>query len=516
MNGDGQSDSPVVPAKPVNKAARGETARTHAAAESVEERGLAKGNTESAARSGHRAGARAPRALDRVRQVAERDKDVRFTALLHHVNVESLRAAYLALRRQAAPGVDGVTWEAYGRDLEANLQDLHDRLHRGAYRAKPSRRVYIPKADGRQRPLGIATVEDKIVQSAVVEVLNAIYEADFLGFSYGFRPGRRQHDALDALVVGIKRKKVNWVLDADVADFFTSLDHGWLREFLEHRIGDKRVLRLIQQWLDAGVIEDEVWAECDEGTPQGATVSPLLANVYLHYVFDLWARRWRRRQAHGDMVIVRFADDFIVGFEHREDAERFQAELGERFVQFGLELKAEKTRLIEFGRLAARSRAARGLGKPETFDFLGFTHISGKTKEGRFALRRITIAKRMRAKLSEVKTKLTQRMHQPIPDLGRWLASVVRGHLAYYAVPGNTDAIAEFCTQVQRLWHWTLRRRSQRTKVTWERMRRLIRRWLPAPRAFHPYPEKRFDARYPRQEPSAVVPHAGIWAGGRP
>jgi len=512
----GQSDSPVVPAKLANKPARGEAAHTRAGAESVEERGLAEGNTESAARSGHSAGIRAPRGLDRVRQVAERDKEVRFTALLHHVDVESLRRAYLALRRKAAPGVDGVTWEAYGRDLEANLQDLHGRLHRGAYRAKPSRRVYIPKADGRQRPLGIATMEDKIVQSAVVEVLDAIYEADFLGFSYGFRPGRSQHDALDALAVGIKRRKVNWVLDADVRDYFTSLDHGWLRKFVEHRIGDKRVLRLIQQWLDAGVIEDGNWAECEEGTPQGATVSPLLANVYLHYVLDQWAERWRRQQAHGDVVIVRYADDFIVGFERREDAERFQAELSERFAKFGLELKAEKTRLIEFGRFAAGNRKARGLGQPETFDFLGFTHISGKTGSGRFALRRITVAKRMRAKLKEVKAELVRRMHLPIPEVGYWLGSVVRGHLAYYAVPGNLDAVKAFCTLVQRIWHWTLRRRSQRTNATWERMKRLIDRWLPKARTLHPYPEMRFDARHPRQEPSAVVPLAGICAGGRP
>jgi RNA-directed DNA polymerase len=412
--------------------------------------------------------------------------------------------------------VDGVTWEAYGRDLEANLQDLHGRLHRGAYRAKPSRRVYIPKADGRQRPLGIATMEDKIVQSAVVEVLDAIYEADFLGFSYGFRPGRSQHDALDALAVGIKRRKVNWVLDADVRDYFTSLDHGWMRKFVEHRIGDKRVLRLIQQWLDAGVIEDGNWAECEEGTPQGATVSPLLANVYLHYVLDQWAERWRRQQAHGDVVIVRYADDFIVGFEHREDAERFQAELSERFAKFGLELKAEKTRLIEFGRFAAGNRKARGLGEPETFDFLGFTHISGKTGSGRFALRRITVAKRMRAKLKEVKAELVRRMHLPIPEVGSWLGSVVRGHLAYYAVPGNLDAVKAFCTLVQRIWRWTLRRRSQRTNATWERMNRLIDRWLPKARTLHPYPEMRFDARHPRQEPSAVVPLAGICAGGRP
>jgi RNA-directed DNA polymerase len=516
MNGGGQSDSPVVPAKPANKPARGEAAPAHAEAESVEERGLAKGNTERAARSGHGAGTRAPRALDRVRQVAKRDKDVRFTALLHHVDVESLRTAYWALKRQAAPGVDGVRWEDYGRDLEENLQVLHDRVHRGAYRAKPSRRVYIPKADGRQRPLGIATVEDKIVQSAVVEVLNAIYEEDFLGFSYGFRPGRRQHDALDALAVGIMRKKVNWVLDADVADFFTSLDHGWLGRFLEHRIGDKRVLRLIQKWLDAGVIEDGAWAECDEGTPQGATVSPLLANVYLHYAFDLWVERWRRRQAHGEMIVVRYADDFIVGFQHREDAERFRAELSERLAEFGLGLKAEKTRLVEFGRFAAQNRAARDLGKPETFDFLGFTHICGKSKSGAFQVKRITIAKRMRTKLKEVKDQLMRMMHRPIPELGRWLGSVVRGHLAYFAVPGNFDAIRAFRDQIRYIWHRALRRRSQRGQVTWEQMPRLIDRWLPKPRTRHPFPQQRFDARYPRQEPSAVVPLAGICAGGHP
>src|SRR5215831_4406432 len=503
MNGGGQSDSPVVPANPVNKA-------TQAAAESVEERGLAKGNTESAARSGHGAGTRAPRALDRVRQAAESDQEVRFTALLHHVNAEALETAYWRLRRQAAPGEDGVRWADYGRDLEVNLQDLHDRIHRGAYRPKPSRRVFIPKADGRQRPLGIATTEDKIVQSAVVEVLNAIYEADFLGFSYGFRPGRRQHDALDALTTGILRKKVNWVLDADIRDFFTSLDHGWLEKFCEHRIGDKRVLRLIQKWLKAGVVEEGSWSESEEGTPQGATVSPLLANVYLHYVFALWVERWRRLRAAGDMVVVRYADDFVVGFEHRQDAERFVAELSERIAKFGLELKAEKTRLIEFGRYAAPSRSARGLGKPETFDFLGFTHICGKTRDGRFALKRKTMTKRMRAKLKEVKAELMRRMHRPIPETGQWLGSVVRGHLAYFAVPGNIDAARQFCERVKRHWLRTLRRHGQRANATWDRMRRLADRWLPKPRIQHPYPERRFDARHPRQEPSAVVPHAGI------
>jgi len=494
----GQSDRPVVPARPANNPARGAAARTRAGAEPEEERGLTEGNTESATRSGHGAGRSASKPLDRVRQVARRDKEARFTALLHHVNVASLEKAYWRLRRQAAPGEDGVRWVDYGQDLEANLQDVHARVHRGAYRPKPSRRVYIPKADGRQRPLGIATTEDKIVQSAVVEVLNAVYEADFYGFSYGFRPRRRQHDALDALAVGLERKRVNWVLDADVRDFFTSLDHDCLGKLLEHRIGDKRVLRLIQKWLRAGVMEDGVWAESEEGTPQGATISPLLANVYLHYAFDQWAEQWRRQEASGDMIVVRYADDFVVGFEHREDAERFQRELGDRLAEYGLELKAEKTRLIEFGRHAASNRAARGLGKPETFDFLGFTHYCGKTRSGRFALKRKTIAKRMRAKLREIKSELAKRMHLPVPEVGRWLGSVVRGHLAYYAVPGNFDAIKEFCQQVQRLWLRTLRRRSQRTRTTWERMRRLIDKWLPRPRVQHPYPSVRFDARHPR------------------
>ena len=516
MNGGGQSDSPVVPAKPANKPARGEAAQTRAEAESVEERGLAKGNAESAARTGHGAGSSAAPALDRVRQVAKRDRKVRFTALLHHVDVESLRRAFRALKRLAAPGVDGVRWLAYERDLEGNLRDLHDRLHRGAYRPKPSRRVFIPKADGRQRPLGIATVEDKIVQSAVVAVLNAIYEADFYGFSYGFRPGRKQHDALDALAVGLERKKVNWVLDADIRDFFTSLDQGRLMEFVEQRIGDRRVLRLIQKWLRAGVIEDGSWTESEEGTPQGATVSPLLANVYLHYVFDQWAERWRSERAGGDVLVVRYADDFVVGFERRADAERFRAELGERLAEYGLELKAEKTRLIEFGRFAATNRAERGLGKPETFDFLGFTHICGKTRSGGFQVKRTTIAKRMRAKLKEVKTELMRRMHLPIPEVGQWLGSVVRGHLAYFAVPGNLEAAKAFRDQVARHWRRALERRSQHGKATWERMRRLFDRWLPKTHVLHPYPNKRFDARHPRQEPGAVVPLAGICAGGRP
>ena len=487
MNERGKSDSPVVPAKPPNKAAS-------AAAEVVEERGLAKGNTASKPRPGHRAGSDASHALDRVRQVARQDNEARFTALLHHVDRARLRAAYWAISPKAAPGVDGVTWEVYGQNLGANLQDLHTRLHTGRYRARPSRRAYIPKADGRQRPLGIASLEDKIAQRAVVEVLNAIYEVDFLGFSYGFRPGRGPHHALDALAVGVERKNVNWVLDADIREFFTSLDHRWLAKFLEHRIADKRVLRLIGKWLSAGVIENGEWSQTVEGAPQGASASPLLANVYLHHVFDLWARWWRRRFAHGDVIIVRFADDFVAGFEHQEDAQRFLADLRERFAKFGLELHPDKTRLIEFGRHAARARAARGVGKPETFDFLGFTHLCGKTRTGRFWLRRITISKRMRAKLREVNTSLKRRRHQPIPVQGQWLAAVVRGHLAYYAVPGNTDAVAAFRTQATRHWFKALRRRSQRTRLNWTRMNRLATRWLPPARVRHPFPNVRFDA----------------------
>jgi RNA-directed DNA polymerase len=494
MHGHGKSDRPVVPAKPSNKPAR-------AGAEAVEGRGLGKGNAASKTRPGHRAGVSAPSALDRVRRVAGQDKDVRFTALLHHVDVDRLRAAYWVVNPKAATGVDGVTWHDYGQDLEENLRDLHARVHRNAYRARPSRRVYIPKADGRQRPLGVAALEDKILQRAVVEVLNAIYETDFLGFSYGFRPGRSPHRALDALAAGIYKRKVNWVLDADIRGFYDAIDHGWMLKFLEHRIADKRVLRLIRKWLKAGVIENGEWSETPEGTAQGASVSPLLANVYLHYVFDLWADQWRRRYARGDVVIVRFADDYIVGFQRRDDAERFLAELRGRLARFSLELASEKTRLIEFGRFAAERRKARGLGKPETFGFLGFTHICGKTKNGRFQLKRITEAKRLRAKLREVKTELMRRRHLPVPEQGRWLGSVVRGHLAYYAVPGNGKAVNAFRFLVIRHWHWALRRRSQRSRLNWKRMSRLTQRWLPPVRIMHPWPDARFHARIQARSP---------------
>jgi len=412
-----KSDDLVLPAKPPNNTPGG-------VAEVVEGRGSPEGNAASATRSGLSAGQSAQSGLDRVRQVAREDKDVRFTALLHHVDVDRLRVACWAIRPKAAPGVGGVTWHDYGSDLEANLRDLHTRVHGGSYRAKPSLRAYIPKPDGRQRPLGIAALEDKILQRAVVEVLNAIYEQDFVGFSYGFRPGRSPHDALDALATGILRKRVNWVLDTDFRDYFSSLDHRWLERFVEHRIADKRVLRLIRKWLSAGVIENRSWTASEAGVPQGASVSPLLANIYLHYVFDLWAHQWRTRHARGDMVITRFADDYVVGFEHRDDADRFWADLRDRLAKFGLELNAEKTRLIRFGRFAAQQRKERDLGKPETFQFLGFTHISGKTRKGRFMLKRITDSKRSQVKLHALEGELLRRRDQPVPEQGRWLASV--------------------------------------------------------------------------------------------
>jgi group II intron reverse transcriptase/maturase len=487
MHERGESDGRVVPESLSNKA-------VSAAAEAGEGRRSVKGNAASDPRPGRSAGLGVSSDLDRVRQVARRERDARFTALLHHVTVERLEAAYRAIRPDAAPGVDGVTWQDYGQNLAENLRDLHARVQRGAYRARPSRRVFIPKPDGRLRPLGIAALEDKVVQRALVEVLNAIYEEDFLGFSYGFRPGRSPHDALDALFVGVTRGKVNWLLDADIRDCFTKLDQSWLVKFLEHRIADKRVIRLIQKWLRAGVVEDGEWSETEEGTPQGASVSTFLCNVYLHYVFDLWARQWRQRHARGDVVVVRFADDLVVCFQHRDDAERFWADLRDRFATFGLELNDDKTRLIEFGRFAAQNREASGLGKPETFEFLGFTHICTKSRAGRFKLKRVTSKKRLRAKLHAVKTELRRRMHLPIPEQGAWLQRVVRGHLAYYAVPDNSAALSAFVNTVTRHWLRTLRRRSQKTRMTWERMRPIANQWLPKPRILHPWPTARYDA----------------------
>ena len=485
MDDRGKSDSLVVPVKSPNKAAE-------PAAEAREGSGLAKGNSRDSHIDRTQGRTESVDGLERVRQAAKRDGDQRFTALLHHVyDIERLRRAYFALTRDAAAGVDGTTWRQYGEALEAHLQDLADRLKRGAFRAHPVRRVYIPKTDGRQRPLGVPTLEDKIVQRAVVEVLNAIYEPAFLGFSYGFRPGRSPHHALDALAVGIETRGVNWVLDADIQGFFDTLNHEWLIRFIEHRIADRRVVRLIEKWLRAGVLEEGQRTVSAVGTVQGGSISPLLANLYLHYVFDLWVQRWRRRPNTGDVVVVRFADDFVVGFEHREDAERFLAELRARVARFGLTLHPDKTRLIEFGRTADRTRRGRGDGKPDSFNFLGFTHTCSKTRKGQFTVLRTTMRRRWQAKLQEVTTELRRRLHAPIPEQGAYLRAVLTGHARYYGVPRNAPRLHAFRHALVGRWRAVLQRRSQTASVSWARMVRLSTRWLPIPHICHPYPNQR-------------------------
>ena len=488
----GESDGFIVPKKRANKA-------ESSAAESGEGRGPTKGNATRTLLAPDTAPGKRGMGLWGVREAAKRDKQQRFTALLHHVTPELLQASYFELKRSAAPGVDGVTWQEYGQRLEERIIDLHGRVQRGAYRAQPSKRAWIPKADGRQRPLGIAALEDKIVQQAVKTVLEQVYEEDFLGLSYGFRPGRSCHNALDALWVGIMQRKVSWVLDADIRGFFDAIDHEWLLTFLEHRIADRRILRLMRKWLRAGVSEDGKWSRTTVGTPQGSVISPILANVFLHYVFDLWVNQWRKRHARGEVIVVRYADDFVMGFQHRDDAERCLRELRGRFDKFGLELHPEKTRLIEFGRYAAERRSKRGEGKPETFNFLGFTHCCGKTRKGTFTIKRRSIAKRMRAKLQEVKQQLIRRMHCLVVEVGAWLRSVVRGWFNYHAVPGNRQCLDRFRTQVARLWLHVMRRRSQKgRRWTWERMTRLIQRWLPKAHILHPYPNERLIVNNPR------------------
>jgi RNA-directed DNA polymerase len=478
----GKSDSRVVPRKVSNNARR-------RAAEGLEGRRLAKRNSSQATTHRTQGRVRVHAALGRVRQAAEEKKGVRFTALLHHIYaIDTLRAAFYELERDAAPGVDGETWEHYGEALEANLAELSDWVRRGAYRPQPVRRVYIPKRGDakQQRPIGVTALEDKIVQRATVAVLNAVYEPEFAGFSYGARPGRNAHQALTALDRAIEKKRVKWVLDADLRDFFGSLEHSQLIRFVEHRIGDKRVVRLLRQWLTAGVLEDGAWTLSETGTPQGGSISPLAANLYMHYVFDLWAQRWRRTEARGDMVIVRYLDDFIVGFQIRKDADRFLNALRERLGQFGLTLHPDKTRLLEFGRYAAQNREERGQGKPETFQFLGFVHSCGRTGKGEFTVHRHTAADRLRAKLKDVKAELRQRRHDPVPEVGLWLGSVVRGHCQYYGIPGNWRAIRRFRDEVSRHWHRALSRRSQKGRVRWDRMHRLIQRWIPPARVVHP------------------------------
>lgn len=492
MNGRRKSDRPVVATKPANKV--GAPSNTEATtAERVERRGLAKGKPPE--QNTNRAQDRSivQSALSRIRQAAVKDKQAKFTSLMHHIyNLSMLREAYFALKRDAAPGVDGETWRQYREHLESNLTDLSARLRRGAYRAKPVRRAFITKDDGRQRPLGVTALEDKIAQRATVEVLNPIYETDFLGFSYGYRPGKSPHHALDALYTALLTRKVNWILDGDISSFFDGLDHEWLIKFVEHRIADQRVVRLIRKWLNAGVLEEGQWLCSEEGTPQGGSASPLLANVYLHYVFDLWVQHWRKTKAKGDMIVVRWADDFVVGFEHQADAARFHHELAERFAKFKLKLHPKKTRVIEFGYFAANNRKRRSKGKPETFNFLGFTHICGKKRSnGMFTVYRRTMSKRKRAKLKEVRKELRKRMHQRVAEVGKWLRSVVAGHNRYYGVPSNLNSLSSFRFHVVAHWFWSLRRRSQTRRLTWEQMVPLANRWLPPPTLHHPYPLRR-------------------------
>ena len=486
MNEHGKSDNSVLPKKSPNNGSK-------EPAEAMEGRELAKGNLlgQNTHRTQYRVSVQS--ALERVRQAAKGDRRQRLTALMHHVYApEMLEFCYYSVKRGAAAGIDGETWQHYGESLAENLQDLSDRLKRGAYRAKPVKRVQIPKPDGRLRPIGLPALEDKIVQRAVAEVLNVVYEQEFLGFSYGFRPGRNPHQALDALYVAIKGRKVSWVLDADIREFFDTLSHEWLVKFIEHRIGDRRIIRLIQKWLKAGVLEDGKRVVKEVGTVQGGSISPVLANIYLHYVFDLWAHRWRRKQAHGEVYLVRFADDVVACFQYRHEAEGFLEDLKQRFSKFALQLQPEKTRLIEFGRFAARNRRDRGEGKPETFSFLGFTHICGKTRNGKFTVLRKTIRKKLTAKLKEVRAELRHRMHDPVPTQGAYLRSVVSGHIHYFGVPMNGPCIGAFHKEVCWMWMKVLRRRSQKHNLRWERMRRLIAKWLPPARVCHPYPEVRF------------------------
>src|ERR1700756_1720057 len=491
MNGQEKSDSGIVAVKPTNKTGQ-------PGAELAEQRPETKGNVGQQSPLRTRGRERVSQALGRVRLAARRRKKGQFTALLHHIDADTLRTAFYALKRKAAPGVDGVTWHDYEADLEPRIDDLHGRVHRGAYRPQPSRRVYIPKADGKQRPLAIAALEDKIVQGATVMALNAIYEGDFCGFSYGFRPGRGPHDALDALSTAIKIRKVNWILDADIQNFFGAVSQDWLVRYLEHRIGDKRIIHLIQKWLRAGILEDGVVTVDDRGTGQGSVISPLLANIYLHYCFDLWAERWRRHEARGDMIVVRYADDLVAGFEHESDARRFLDAMRDRLGKFALSLHPDKTRLIEFGRFAATDRKIRGLGKPETFTFLGFTFICGLSRRGNFQLQRKTRRDRMLGKLEGIKAELRRRMHQPIPEQGRWLRQVVTGHFVYYAVPTNSRALSAFRHHVTDLWRRTLRRRLSRDGTTWDRIAKLADDWLPKPHILHPWPSQRFAVTPPR------------------
>jgi RNA-directed DNA polymerase len=507
MNDLQKSDGGIVAKKSANKP-------EGAGAESMERRLPAKGKARESAMCRTQSRVSMSAGLERLRERARGQKQERFTALLHHVDIAQLRQSYFALKREAAAGVDGVSWQQYGQKLEENLADLHGRIHRGTYRALPSLRQYIPKSDGRLRPLGVVALEDKIAQRAVVEVLNAIYEEDFLGFSYGFRAHRSQHDALDALATAIRYERVNWIVDADIESFFDSLSHEWLLRFVEHRVGDGRVIRLIRKWLKAGVLEEGKLTVSERGSPQGAVISPLLANLYLHYAFDLWAQAWRQRHAQGAMIMVRYADDIVCGFEHEHEARRFLQAWRARIERFALKLHEQKTRLIEFGRHAAEQRRRRGAGKPETFNFLGFTHICGRSRSGAFQLKRKTRRDRMRATLKAIGKVLRRMMHEPVDKQGQWLLQVYRGYCAYHAVPTNLERLRVFRLDLLKLWQRVLRRRSQRARTRLGVMLRLAARWLPPPRILHPWPDTRFLVKHPRWEPGARIAPAGFCAGG--
>lgn len=432
--------------------------------------------------------------LVRVRQSAKQNPKQRFNNLLKHITPELLRQAYFALNTKAEKGVDDVSWEAYGERLEDHIADLCKRVHINRYKPKPVKRIWIPKADGQQRPIGVTAIEDKVVQQAVVWVLEAIYEVDFLGFSYGFRPGRSQHHALDAVYMAITTRKVNWVLDADIKGFFDTIQHDWMMTFLEHRIADPRLLRIVERTLKCGVVDEGRKTKTEAGTPQGAILSPLLANIYLHYALDLWVWQWRRRHSRGAMYAVRYADDSLYCFQYLDDGKRFHRALEQRLKKFGLALNPKKTRLVEFGRFAKGNRRERGLGKPETFDFLGFTHFcSVRWSTGKFALRRITIAKRQRAKLSAIKKRLRRTRHRPVFEVGTWLRKVMTGHLNYYAVPGNHVAMSAFRTEICKAWLKALRRRSQKGgSLPWYKFQKLVKLFIPMVRVVHPYPVYRF------------------------
>jgi group II intron reverse transcriptase/maturase len=495
----GESDSSIVPKKPANKTG------LPTVAELVEERELAKKNTEQPLldrtqnRNTNESSFRPrSRGLLGVREAARKDRKLKFTSLLHHLTPDLLRTSFLELKKSAVPGVDEQTWSDYATGFEQRIVDLHARIHRGAYRAKPSKRTYIPKGDGKLRPLGIAALEDKIVQQATRTILECIYEVDFIGFSYGFRPVRSQHRALDALSVGITQHNVNWIIDADIRGFFDNISHEWMMKFLEHRIADPRMLRLLKKWLRAGVSEDGEWSPTTVGTPQGAVISPLLGNVFLHYVLDLWIDAWRKR-AEGEVIIVRYADDFVLGFREEADARRCLGDLKDRFTKFGLELHPEKTRLIEFGRHAEKRRHDRGDGPPETFDFLGFTHICGKTRRGVFTIHRRTARKKFQASLAKIKENLSRFRHADLRKTGAWLQSVLRGWYQYYAVPGNFPRLSQFRDAVQDMWLRQLQRRSQRGRsFTWKKFARICKPWLPAPKILHSYPNERFYRLYSR------------------